>query len=56
MKVKIPPRTDGGSWLRIVDTALSAGDDFLEPGEEAPLEGEGATYLAAPQSVVVLVG
>ncbi len=56
VKVKLPPRGDGGAWRRIVDTALPAGDDFREPGEEAPLEGEGKVYLAPPQSVVVLVG
>jgi hypothetical protein len=56
VKVKLPPLAEGRTWRRIVDTSLSAGDDFREPGDEAPLEGEGTTYVAATQSVVVLVG
>ena len=56
MKVKLPPLAEGHGWRRIVDTSLLPGDDFREPGDEAPLEGEGTTYVAAAQSVVVLVG
>ena len=56
VKVKLPPLDPGHGWRRIVDTSLLPGDDFREPGEEALLEGEGTTYTAAAQSVVVLVG
>ena len=56
VKVKLPSLVEGHVWLRIVDTSMPAGEDFREPGDEAPLEGEGMTYLAAAQSVVVLVG
>ena len=56
VKVKLPPRLDGGRWRRIVDTSLLAGDDFREPGDEAELEGDGTSYLAAAQSIVVLAG
>ena len=56
VKVKLPPRLNGGRWRRIVDTSLLAGDDFREPGDEAALEGDGTTYMAAAQSIVVLVG
>ena len=55
VKVKLPPLVKGHVWLRIVDTSLPAGDDFREPGNEAPLEGEGMIYMASAQSVVVLV-
>jgi len=54
--VKLPPRADSTEWRRIVDTSLPAGDDFREPGDEAPLAGAGTTYEAPRQSVVVLVG
>jgi pullulanase/glycogen debranching enzyme len=54
VKVKLPRLAEGHAWRRIVDTSLLAGDDFREQGNEAPLEGEGTTYVAAAQSVVVL--
>ena len=56
VKVKLPSRSNGNVWRRIVDTSLSAGDDFRESGNEALLEGEGTSYDAESQSVVVLVG
>jgi isoamylase len=56
VKVKLPRLAEGHAWRRIVDTSLLAGDDFREQENEAPLEGEGTTYVAAAQSVVVLVG
>jgi glycogen operon protein len=56
VKVKLPPLPAGAGWRRVVDTSLLPGDDFLEGGDEAPLEGEGTSYVAAGRSVVVLVG
>ena len=56
VEVSLPPRSERGGWHRIVDTSLPSGDDFLEPGDEAPLKGKGTTYAAAARSVVVLAG
>jgi glycogen operon protein len=50
------PRLSGGrSWRRFVDTSRPAGDDALEPGQEALLP-PGRTITAGPRSVLVLVG
>ena len=54
--IKLPRLEAGRAWRRIVDTTLPAGDDFREPGDEAPLTGDGTVYQAAARSVVVLVG
>ena len=54
-EILLPPLPGGRTWRRVVDTSLHAGEDFLEPGREAPLRNP-ASYRAAPRSTVVLVG
>ncbi|MCL5966111.1 MAG: glycogen debranching protein GlgX [Deltaproteobacteria bacterium] len=53
--VRVPPLADGRKWRRMIDTSLPAGDDFLDPGREAPLDPPDA-YLANPRSTVLLIG
>jgi glycogen operon protein len=50
VQVQLPP--PAGRWRRVVDTALPAGQDFLEPGREAVVKG--SVYRAVARSVVVL--
>jgi isoamylase len=52
--VQLPSPRDGKRWLRIVDTSLSAGDDFLDPGREVLIDPPDH-YIANPRSTVVLV-
>ncbi len=53
--VKLPPLPAGKRWRRAIDTSLPAGDDFLDPGAEVPVDPADA-YVASPRSTVVLVG
>ncbi|MCX8045033.1 MAG: glycogen debranching protein GlgX [Desulfobacterota bacterium] len=48
------PAQEGIRWRRIIDTALPAGEDFIDPpGTELTLQH---TYTAAPRSFVLLLG
>ena len=53
--VRLPPLRDGLRWFRVIDTSLPAGPDFLDAGQEIPLD-PADLYLANPRSTVVLVG
>ena len=53
-QVKIPPAPAGARWLRVVDTSLAAGADFLEPGSEAPIDPP-EVYVVNPRSTIVLI-
>jgi glycogen operon protein len=50
---QLPPLTDGQQWHRLVDTARTAPDDFVEPGQAPKIEG--TKYQAEARSVVVLL-
>jgi glycogen operon protein len=52
--VQLPAPRDGKRWLRVVDTSLPAGDDFMDPGHEVPIEPPDH-YIANPRSTVILV-
>jgi isoamylase len=52
--VQLPPPRDGKRWLRVVDTSLPAGDDFLEPGHEVLIDPPDH-YIANPRSTIILV-
>ena len=47
------PKIENSVLYRVVDTALDAPHDILEPGQEQPHIGAG--YLAQGRSVVVLI-
>jgi isoamylase len=53
--VKVPPPAGETLWYRVIDTSLPAGDDFLDVGNEIPLN-PADQYLVNPRSVVVLLG
>jgi hypothetical protein len=53
--VKLPALEPGCGWARIIDTSLPAGQDFLEAGQEIPIDPPDH-YLANPRSTVVLLG
>jgi isoamylase len=53
LEFELPPCPNGGKWLRLVDTNRPSPDDFREPGEENPVEGD--SYLVAARSVVILI-
>ncbi|MBI4573620.1 MAG: glycogen debranching enzyme GlgX, partial [candidate division NC10 bacterium] len=53
--VRLPALPGGRPWRRIIDTSLSAGDDFLAKGQEIPINPPGL-YLVNPRSTVVLLG
>ncbi|MBP7738460.1 MAG: glycogen debranching protein GlgX [Spirochaetes bacterium] len=48
------PKVSGMKWRRVVDTSLKAGDDFLEPGSEAPIDPQDH-YIVNGRSTVVLL-
>jgi isoamylase len=52
--VQLPPPRDGKRWLRVVDTSLTAGDDFMEPGHEVVIDPPDH-YIANPRSTIILV-
>ncbi|MFA6147634.1 MAG: glycogen debranching protein GlgX [bacterium] len=54
-EVMVPPLPQGLRWRRAIDTGLAAGDDFAGDGDGPFLDPPGR-YLAAPRSVVVLLG
>jgi glycogen operon protein len=53
--VKLPPFTDGKRWYRVIDTSLSAGEDFSADGAEVKIDPS-EYYIANPRSTVVLLG
>ncbi len=53
--VKLPPLPGGKRWRRAIDTSLSDGNDFPDPGAEVPVDPPDAC-LVSPRSTVVLVG
>ncbi len=48
------PGSTSRRWLRVVDTSLRSGEDFLAPGKEVPVQ-DPALYYAKPRSLVVLL-
>jgi isoamylase len=53
--VKLPALAPGRGWSRIIDTGLPSGEDFLEAGQEIPIDPPDH-YIANPRSTVVLLG
>jgi isoamylase len=53
--IALPPPARGVRWYRIIDTSLSAGQDFAGPGKEV-LVDPGDHYIANSRSTVVLLG
>jgi isoamylase len=53
--VLLPKPRAGSRWYRVVDTSLAAGEDFVEPGREVPID-PADHYLANGRSTVVLLG
>jgi glycogen operon protein len=49
------PHLDGERWSRVVDTSLSAEEDFLDGGKEIELDPPDV-YIAKPRSTIVLLG
>ncbi len=49
------PLLSGTRWHRIIDTGLPDGDDFLEAGQEVPLDPQDH-YLANGRTTVLLLG
>ena len=49
------PRLAGVEWLRIIDTSLPEGEDFVEPGQEILLDPQDY-YLPNGRSTVLLLG
>jgi glycogen operon protein len=45
----------GKAWLRIIDTSLPVGGDFLDEGKEVPIDPP-EQYMVSPRSTVVLLG
>ncbi|MCK9420683.1 MAG: glycogen debranching protein GlgX [Nitrospirae bacterium] len=52
--VRIPASPGEKTWYRVIDTSLSAGDDFREEGAEVLLDPQDH-YLVNPRSTVVLI-
>jgi glycogen operon protein len=53
--VKLPALVPGRGWSRIIDTSLPSGEDFLDAGQEIPIDPPDH-YIANPRSTVVLLG
>ena len=52
---RLPSLPAGKRWLRVIDTSLEAGDDFLDEGQEVPIDPPDH-YIANSRSTVVLFG
>jgi isoamylase len=50
---QLPVLKAGFAWLRVADTSLSSGQDFLDPGREAAL-ADPSSYRAKARSAVIL--
>jgi isoamylase len=48
------PQVKGKKWLRVVDTSIKGGEDFLAIGEEIPLEPD-EFYVVNPRSTAALL-
>ena len=53
--IRTPGLPGGKRWMRIIDTSLKAGEDFLDEGREVPIDPPDR-YAANPRSTIVLVG
>ena len=53
--ILLPKLRAGRRWLRVVDTSLPPGQDFVEPGHEVPIE-PADRYVAGGRSTVLLLG
>jgi glycogen operon protein len=53
--VRLPAAPGGKRWHRVIDTSLKAGEDFLDEGQETPIDPPGQ-YIVNPRSTVVLIG
>jgi isoamylase len=53
-RVQLPPPRDALRWARLVDTSLSAGEDFMDTGREVTID-PADHYIANARSAVVLV-
>ena len=54
LEFELPPLPAGARWLRVVDTARPAPEDYCEPGAEPPVREN--VYRVASRSVVILTG
>lgn len=52
--VKLPLLESGHGWHRAIDTSLTNGEDFAEPGREVQIDPSDH-YIASPRSTVVLL-
>jgi isoamylase len=52
--VNLPPLAATRAWYRAIDTSLPAPADFMDAGQEVPLNPAGH-YIAGPRSTVVLI-
>jgi glycogen operon protein len=52
--VTLPATGEGRAWFRAIDTSLTAGEDFADPGAEVRIDPAGE-YIANGRSTVVLV-
>jgi glycogen operon protein len=53
--IRLPDLHVGKRWYRLIDTSLKSGEDFLDPGQEMPVDPSDR-YPANPRSTVVLLG
>jgi isoamylase len=49
------PALQDKKWLRVIDTSIPCGWDFLEPGSEIIVDPPGF-YIVNPRSTVLLIG
>jgi isoamylase len=52
LEFELPPLPEGRLWQRLVDTSLSAPNDFVDPGESLPADQK--QYSAGPRCAVIL--
>ncbi|MEK6775903.1 MAG: glycogen debranching protein GlgX [bacterium] len=53
--IKLPDPAGGKKWRRVMDTSLTEGQDFLDPGKEVVIDPQDH-YIANARSTVVLLG
>jgi glycogen operon protein len=53
--VRLPGLPGGKQWRRVIDTSLEAGEDFLDEGQEIPIDPP-EHYVVNSRSTVVLLG
>ena len=53
--IRLPGLPGGKRWMRIIDTGRATGEDFLDEGQEAPIDPPDQ-YVANPRSTVLLLG